>query len=66
MAGFADGRFAATQEQQRKFYDKHIAPWMGRMFADLEKSETAKFYKTVGALGRLFMEIESEAFKFAN
>ena len=66
MAGFADGRFAASHEQQRKFYDKHIAPWMGRMFADLEKSETAKFYQTVGALGRLFMEIESEAFKFAN
>ena len=36
------------------------------MFADLEKSETANFYKTVGALGRLFMEIETEAFKFAN
>ena len=66
MAGFADGRFAATHEQQRKFFDKHIAPWMGRMFADLEKSETANFYKTVGALGRLFMEIETEAFKFAN
>lgn len=66
MAGFADGRFAASHEQQRKFFDKHIAPWMGRMFADLEKSETAKFYKTVGTLGRLFMEIESEAFKFAN
>jgi TorA maturation chaperone TorD len=66
MAGFADGRFAATEDQQRKFFEKHIAPWMGRMFADLEKSETAGFYKPVGALGRLFLEIESEAFTFAN
>ncbi len=66
MAGFADGRFEASLEQQRKFFDKHIAPWMGRMFADLEKSDTAKFYRSVGALGRLFLEIETEAFKFAN
>jgi TorA maturation chaperone TorD len=66
MAGFADGRFEASDERQRKFFDKHIAPWMGRMFADLEKADAAKFYRPVGALGRLFMEIESEAFKFAN
>lgn len=66
MAGFADGRFAASQDQQRKFFGKHVAPWMGRMFTDLERSDTAKFYRSVGALGRLFLEIETEAFKFAN
>ena len=66
MAGFADGRFAASEEDQRKFFARHIEPWMGRMFADLERSERANFYRSVGALGRLFMEIETEAFKFAN
>jgi TorA maturation chaperone TorD len=66
MAGFADGRFEASDEQQRKFFERHIAPWMGRMFADLEKAEAAKFYRPVGSLGRLFLEIEAEAFKFAN
>ena len=66
MAGFADRRFAASHEQQRKFFEKHVAPWMGRMFADLERAEAAKFYRSVGALGRLFLEIETEAFKFAN
>jgi TorA maturation chaperone TorD len=66
MAGFADGRFAASHEQQQKFFEKHIAPWMGRMFADLERADAAKFYRSVGALGRLFLEIETEAFKFAN
>jgi hypothetical protein len=39
---------------------------MGRMFADLERAEAAKFYRSVGTLGRLFLEIEAEAFKFAN
>ena len=36
------------------------------MFADLEKAEAANFYRPVGSLGRLFLEIESEAFTFAN
>ena len=36
------------------------------MFADLERAEAAKFYRSVGTLGRLFLEIEAEAFKFAN
>ena len=66
MAGFADGRFAASEQQQQRFFEKHIAAWMGRMFADLEKAEAANFYRQVGALGRLFLEIETEAFKFAN
>jgi TorA maturation chaperone TorD len=66
MAGLADGRFVASHEQQRQFFEKHVAPWMGRMFADLEKAKAAKFYRVVGSLGRLFLEIEAEAFKFAN
>jgi TorA maturation chaperone TorD len=66
MAGFADGRFEASLEQQRKFFEKHIRPWMGRMFVDLETADAAKFYRSVGTLGRLFLEIETEAFKFAN
>ncbi|MGQ0685740.1 molecular chaperone TorD family protein [Bradyrhizobium sp.] len=66
MAGFADGRFETSHEQQKKFFEKHIGPWIGRMFADLEMAESANFYRAVGALGRMFMKIETEAFKFAN
>ena len=39
---------------------------MGRLFADIESSENARFYRAVGALGRAFIEIETEAFTFAN
>ena len=39
-----------------------MAPWVGRFFGDLECSERADFYARVGALGRTFVEIESEAF----
>jgi TorA maturation chaperone TorD len=66
MAGLADGRFAASTHAQRAFFENHVSPWMGRLFSDMERAETAKFYRSVGALGRLFIDIEIEAFAFAN
>ena len=66
MAGLASGHFPAPPEVQRAFFEKHIAPWMGRLFADMESAASAKFYRSVGSLGRLFLEIEAEAFTFAN
>ncbi len=66
MAGFAGGRFPASSEAQRAFFEKHLSPWMTRMFADMESRETAKFYRAVGVVGRVFMDIETEAFTFTN
>jgi TorA maturation chaperone TorD len=66
MAGLASGRFPASPEVQRAFFEKHVSRWMGRLFADMETVKSAKFYRSVGSLGRLFLEIESEAFTFAN
>ncbi|MGJ4941937.1 Cro/CI family transcriptional regulator [Bradyrhizobium sp. HKCCYLS1011] len=66
MAGLAAGRFAGSPEVQRAFFEKHVSRWVGRLFADMEKAEAAKFYRLVGTLGRVFLEIESEAFTFAN
>ena len=43
-------------------FEKHMAPWIGRFFADLEHAEAADFYRAVGTLGRVFMDIETEAF----
>ncbi|PIT04138.1 molecular chaperone [Bradyrhizobium nitroreducens] len=66
MAGLASGRFPASVEAQRAFFEKHLSPWMTRMFADMENTERAKFYRAVGAVGRVFMDIETEAFTFTN
>jgi TorA maturation chaperone TorD len=66
MAGLASGRFPASPEVQRAFFERHVAPWMGRLFADMENAAGAGFYRSVGSLGRLFLEIEAEAFTFAN
>ena len=43
-------------------FEKYPAPWIGRFFADLERADAAKFYKSVGTVGRVFMDIEAEAF----
>jgi TorA maturation chaperone TorD len=62
MAGLAGGEIEATAGADREIFEKHMAPWMGRLFADLESSKTADFYARVGTLGRTFMDIETEAF----
>lgn len=62
MAGLARGDFEAEFAEEARFFERHLKPWAARMFADLEMSGTAKFYRAVGRVGRVFMELESEAF----
>lgn len=63
MSGLAGGRLPAPAGTDRMIFDKHMAPWIGRFFADLETAQSAgNFYRRVGSLGRIFMEIEAEAF----
>ncbi|RXH22264.1 molecular chaperone [Bradyrhizobium nanningense] len=66
MSGLADGSFNASPEAQHAFFEKHVSPWMGRLFADMESAGNVHFYRAVGAVGRTFIEIETEAFTFAN
>jgi TorA maturation chaperone TorD len=62
MAGLAGGRFGANTASDQIVFEKHMAPWMGRFFSDLESAEAANFYRTVGTIGRLLVDIEVEAF----
>jgi TorA maturation chaperone TorD len=62
MSGFAAGRFEAPPGTQGGFFARHLAPWAGRFFADLEKAESARFYRPVGTLGRVLIDIETEGF----
>jgi TorA maturation chaperone TorD len=65
MAGLCTGRFGAETGADRRFFERHLKPWAARFFADLETAKFARFYRPVGAIGRIFMEIESEAFAMA-
>jgi TorA maturation chaperone TorD len=62
MSAFAGGDLAISEAEQNRFFGRHIAPWAARFFADVEAAEAAKFYRAVGAMGRLFIEIEMDAF----
>jgi len=63
MAGLINQKFPAPQDADRGLFEKHLRPWIGRFFADLEQAQEAKFYRRVGRLGRAFVEIETEAFE---
>ena len=65
MSGIAGRRFPAPAGADRQMFEKHLAPWIGRFFTDLERAEAADFYRRVGTLGRVFIDIESEAFALA-
>ncbi len=67
MAGLIEGAFGDPADigAQRAFFDAHIGPWAGQFFADLETAKATDFYAPVGAIGRIFMVIESTAFEMA-
>jgi TorA maturation chaperone TorD len=66
MSGLVDGRFAAPQGADRELFEKHLAPWVGRFFTDLEQASEADFYRRVGTLGRVFVVIEREGFALSS
>jgi TorA maturation chaperone TorD len=62
MAGLAGKRFEAPPGADRALFERHLAPWVGHFFADLERAKGADFYRRIGTLGRMFMELERAAF----
>ncbi|WP_170769479.1 molecular chaperone [Ruegeria lacuscaerulensis] len=67
MAGMIVGRFGApaSLEDQKAFWNKHIGPWATHFYSDLEGAENSVLYASVGTAGRVFMEIEREAFRMS-
>jgi TorA maturation chaperone TorD len=67
MHGLITGAFGRPggAARQQSFFRKHIAPWAGMMFADLEAAESAALYMPLAALARLFLVLEAEAFEMA-
>ena len=61
MSGLASGTLPAPNDSDRMIFEKHMAPWIGRFFADLERAMAADFYRQVATVGRIFIEIEVEA-----
>ena len=43
MAGLAGGTLPAPANAEQAIFQNHMAPWIGRFFADLESAEAAGF-----------------------
>ncbi len=67
MGAMVVGRFGAPAplDDQKVFFNRHITPWAGHFYSDLEAAKNSVFYAAVGAVGRVFMEIESEGFRMS-
>ena len=67
MAGMIRGRFGqpAPLNDQKTFFNKHISPWAGHFFTDLEAAKNSVLYASVGAVGRIYMEIETQGFRMS-
>ena len=42
MAGLVSGALPAPAGTDQQIFEKHLAPWIGRFFADLERAEAAR------------------------
>jgi TorA maturation chaperone TorD len=64
MSGMITGEYGKyfSVSEQRSFFKKHIQPWAEHFFTDLERAKSAIFYSPVGTIGKLFINIEEEAF----
>ena len=67
MAAMIVGRFGTPADvaAQKTFFNKHIGPWAGHFFTDLEEAKTSVFYSPVGTVGKIFMAVEAEAFRMS-
>lgn len=62
MAGLAGQSFSASRGSEQRIFERHLAPWAARFFADLETASAARFYRHVARVGRVFIDIEKAAF----
>ncbi|CUH77722.1 chaperone protein TorD [Tritonibacter multivorans] len=65
MGALIVGRFGdpTSLEDQKMFFNRHVGPWAGHFFADLEAAKNSVLYAAVASVGRAFMEIEAEGFR---
>ena len=67
MGGLVDGSLVGVvdPEDQKRFFEMHVASWAGHFFRDLAGSEASAFYSATGKLGEAFIEVEVRAFSLS-
>ena len=52
------------ESRELGFFTRHIHPWAGKFFCELQATESARFYRAVGVLGQRFVELEKQYLDF--
>lgn len=67
MAGLADGSVAPQGAvSEAAFFDRHLAPWAAQFFDDLAIAPSARFYRPLAEVGRLWIDIDARALALAS
>lgn len=61
VAGGA-GRQPASLAEQKRFYEAHVQPGVGRFLAAVREAAESNYYRKVAAVGEAFVGIENESF----
>ena len=62
LVGGVPGVRPQPVEQQRYFFEVHIAPWYERAMHDIAGADGANYYRLVARLAEAFLAIEADAF----
>jgi len=67
MAGLAAGEYDAGilgcgAAGEAGFFARHVQPWAVQFFDDLAVAPSARFYRAVAEVGRIFTDIEAQGF----
>lgn len=54
---------SAPLPAQKDFYCRHLAPWCGKLAAQLANAPSANYYRHVADLLRAFIEVEAQGFE---
>jgi len=49
-----------AMDQQKMFFETHVAPWLGQFFTDLSAARSAVFYRAVARFGKAFFDFEKQ------
>lgn len=58
MVLLVDPNDGIDQPGQKRFFDRHVHPWVPRFLADVQDAQSADFYRRAADLGREFFKFE--------
>ena len=65
LIGRAGSPAAGGAVTEAAFFARHVEPWAGRFFSDLERAAAARLYEPLGTIGRLMIELDRQGFAYA-